>query len=309
MISVIVPNYNHAPYLRQRIESILNQTYQDFELILLDDCSSDNSRQILLEYHNHPKVSHCVFNEQNSGSTFRQWNKGVELAKGEYIWIAESDDWAVPEFLSTLCTLLDENSQVGLAYCNTAIYENDISIGDFAIGKKKKFGVDYWDNDYIIDGKKEIERVLIRDCTINNTSAVLFRRNYLLLYLPELLFFKYSGDWFCYLKIASISDISYSSKVMNNYRDHSANTSKKAGYNYLIELFHIYAWILKEDIIDKKVLLSSFHNYVSDVYSMGLEWRPIKDICFLYKTQKELYYRMTWKLFKRKIRRTIINFK
>ena len=88
-VSVIVPCYNHAPYLKQRIESILNQTYQNFELILLDDVSPDESGEILLSYKDHPKVSHCIINERNSGSTFHQWNKGIALAQGELIWIAE----------------------------------------------------------------------------------------------------------------------------------------------------------------------------------------------------------------------------
>ena len=76
-VSVIVPCYNHAPYLKQRIESILNQTYQNFELILLDDVSPDESAEILLSYKDHPKVSHCIINEKNSGSTFHQWNKSA----------------------------------------------------------------------------------------------------------------------------------------------------------------------------------------------------------------------------------------
>ncbi len=92
-VSVIVPNYNHARYLRQRIESVLRQTYQDFEVILLDDCSTDDSRSILSSYAGDPRVR-MEFNEVNSGSTFKQWNKGVRLARGEYVWIAESDDYA-----------------------------------------------------------------------------------------------------------------------------------------------------------------------------------------------------------------------
>src|SRR6478735_6868594 len=91
-VSVIVPNYNHAAYLPARINSILQQTYTDFELILLDDCSADNSREILENFRHHPKVSHIVYNEVNSGTTFKQWNKGIGLSKGKYIWIAESDD-------------------------------------------------------------------------------------------------------------------------------------------------------------------------------------------------------------------------
>src|SRR5438034_11203510 len=86
-VSVIIPNYNHARYLRKRIESVLTQTYQDFEVILLDDCSTDESRSIIGEYRIDPRVR-IELNEQNSGNTFKQWNKGVGLARGTYVWIA-----------------------------------------------------------------------------------------------------------------------------------------------------------------------------------------------------------------------------
>lgn len=97
-VSIIVPNYNHSKYLNQRLDSILNQTYQDFEVILLDDVSSDNSVEILQAYSKHPKVSHLIVNEQNSGNTFKQWQKGIALAKGTFVWIAESDDFCEPHF-------------------------------------------------------------------------------------------------------------------------------------------------------------------------------------------------------------------
>src|SRR3989442_15683408 len=97
--SVIVPNYNHASFLRLRIESVLVQTYQDYEVILLDDCSTDNSREILASYRNNPKVR-IEYNERNSGGVFKQWNKGVRMARGRYIWIAESDDYADACFLA-----------------------------------------------------------------------------------------------------------------------------------------------------------------------------------------------------------------
>ena len=81
-VSIIVPNYNHARYLPKRIGTILRQTYQDFELILLDDCSTDDSRLVLSRYANDPRVR-IEFNDVNSGSTFKQWNKGVQMANGE----------------------------------------------------------------------------------------------------------------------------------------------------------------------------------------------------------------------------------
>lgn len=116
LITVIVPNYNHAPYLKQRIDSILSQSFQDFELILLDDCSTDNSRNVLSMYANNEHVSHIVFNEQNSGSTFKQWEKGIQLSKGEFIWIAESDDYASPNFLQSIVTYLQNGPKVSLVY-------------------------------------------------------------------------------------------------------------------------------------------------------------------------------------------------
>ena len=100
-VSVIVPNYNYEQYLPERIDSILNQTYTDFELILLDDASTDGSATLIEKYKDNPHVSHVVINEENSGSPFRQWMKGIVLARGEWVWIAEADDLCEPAFLET----------------------------------------------------------------------------------------------------------------------------------------------------------------------------------------------------------------
>ena len=64
LVSVIIPSYNHEKFLKERIDSVLNQTFQDFELIILDDLSPDNSREIIESYRAHPKVSHIIFNEK-----------------------------------------------------------------------------------------------------------------------------------------------------------------------------------------------------------------------------------------------------
>ena len=120
-VSVIIPNYNHAPYLKRRIDSVLNQTYTDFEVILLDDCSTDESREVLLMYQDHPKVSHVVINRENSGSPFKQWHRGFELAKGEYIWIAESDEWCEPTLLETLVEPMLRDEFIVLRYCQSLL--------------------------------------------------------------------------------------------------------------------------------------------------------------------------------------------
>src|SRR4029077_1491910 len=117
-VSVIVPNYNHARFLRRRIESVLGQTYGDFELILMDDCSTDESQAILSEYARDARVR-LEFNETNSGGTFRQWNKGVRLARGKYVWIAGADDYADERLLGSLVAMLDQDAAVTFAYCRS----------------------------------------------------------------------------------------------------------------------------------------------------------------------------------------------
>ena len=102
LVSIIIPNYNHAQFLERRIESVLNQTYKNFEIILLDDYSNDNSVDIIRRYQQNPYVSHISLNTQNSGSPFLQWQKGVRMSSGELVWIAESDDFCENSLLETL---------------------------------------------------------------------------------------------------------------------------------------------------------------------------------------------------------------
>ena len=129
LVSVILPNYNHAKYLDERIQSILNQTYCNFELIILDDCSSDNgaSKAVIEKYRENSHVSHIVYNEKNSGLTFKQWHKGIGLAQGNLIWIAESDDKCHHQMLEVLVEEFKKNSECALAFSKSLLFnDNDI---------------------------------------------------------------------------------------------------------------------------------------------------------------------------------------
>ena len=107
-ISVVVPNYNYAKYINKRIDSIVRQTYPIYELIILDDCSTDDSVEVIEKKIEKIKVKYpelkvrFIKNEKNSGKAMRQWRKGFELAKGDYIWIAEVDDLSSREFLAAV---------------------------------------------------------------------------------------------------------------------------------------------------------------------------------------------------------------
>ena len=125
LVSVIIPNYNHARYLDQRIQTVLDQTYTNFEVIILDDCSTDNSLEVIAKYKDNPHVSQIVVNEQNSGSTFKQWDKGIHLAKGEIIWIAESDNYCELNLLEELVKAYTEKENTIMAYNSTLVLYDD----------------------------------------------------------------------------------------------------------------------------------------------------------------------------------------
>ncbi|MEN2400341.1 glycosyltransferase family 2 protein [Flavobacterium sp. MC2016-06] len=241
MISVIVPNYNHEKYLKQRLESIFNQTYDNFEVILLDDCSTDNSVEILSGYAKKSKVTHCAFNDKNSGNTFTQWSKGVALAKGEYIWIAESDDFCTPNFIEEVIKPLLGNSEIILSYCQShRTNENGAITGNW-ITHTDNLTSDFFSKDFEIEGNLFIEKFLIFKNVIPNASAVIFRKDICLeeyLQIGEGL--RYCGDWVLYFKMILNNKLVFVSESHNYFRYHNksviANAVKEKSKVYIIDV-------------------------------------------------------------------------
>jgi glycosyltransferase involved in cell wall biosynthesis len=216
-VSVIVPNYNHAPYLTERLEAILSQTYNDLELLILDDASTDDSHRILARYYNRPRVR-IVVNTANSGSPFLQWNRGIYLAKGEYVWIAKSDDSSDPHFLETLIPLLDEKPSLGLAYCQSRLINKaGVQVGD-SITYTNDLDSERWKFDFINNGKDEIRDYLIHKNTIPNASAVITRRSVLMKVMPVDTTFQFCGDWLHWGKVLVRTDLAYIAEPLNHWR-------------------------------------------------------------------------------------------
>lgn len=227
-VSVIIPNYNHAAYLHQRIDSVLKQTLQPFEIIILDDCSTDNSVEIIQSYVSiHPTIQ-FMKNDINSGSTFAQWNKGVALASGNLVWIAESDDTAENNFLETLVSIFDNNEKVVLAYCQSKRIDAKGEIK----GNWKNYTDDLDDelfkNDFILNGLDYIESFLIHRNTIPNASAVVFKKSAYAQTGGANKSLKNVGDWLIWIQILTEGKIAYSSQLLNNFRYHSESVIAKS---------------------------------------------------------------------------------
>ncbi|WP_299291085.1 glycosyltransferase family 2 protein [uncultured Mucilaginibacter sp.] len=235
LVSAIIPNYNHERYLIQRIDSVLNQTYQNFEIIILDDCSSDDSRLIIEQYRNHSKIKHIVYNEINSGSVFLQWEKGIALASGDYIWMAESDDYADNNFLESLVNITNQNPNVGLAFCGSnTVDENGVSIGKLVQEVANNHNGYYLNNGY-----DECKDAFFFHPIVPNASAVIFKKENFYKVDASFKLYKICGDWQFWIDICFDNYIAYWPQCLNYFRQSDTSVSRSKHYikdNYKIFL-------------------------------------------------------------------------
>ncbi len=229
-VSVIVPNYNHAAYLQERMDSIRGQTFQDYELILLDDASTDDSLEMLRGYRDQLGAT-LIENRTNSGSPFVQWDRGVSQAKGEYVWIAESDDVAEPEFLDRLVCVLDAHPQVGLVEANLErIDVNGQSLGP-VLRETATGGSPPWTKDFVQNGTDYVKQFLYYDNIIPSASGVLFRRRLYEQTGPAAIGLDIAGDWWKWCQILQKSDFAFVSAVLNRTRIHESTRRSATAFD------------------------------------------------------------------------------
>ena len=246
-ISVVIPNYNYEKFLMQRLYSVLIQNVKISEIIILDDMSTDNSREIIDEIYNNLKNYiniKTVYNEKNSGSAFKQWEKGFNLASSDYVWIAEADDYCDKDFLKSVTKPIDKNKNIVISYADTAFIDSDGNI----ILKSIKPEIDimktgHWDHDFINDGKSEFENYSFLNCTIANVSSTLIKKGNYDEYFKISKEYKQAGDWIFYVNVMQNGYISYKNKPLNYYRVHGNNVSsvtKKEAHMNEIKSIHSY---------------------------------------------------------------------
>jgi glycosyltransferase involved in cell wall biosynthesis len=245
-VSVVIPNYNHSKYLKQRIESVLNQTYQHFELIILDDCSTDDSAAVIEAYRSHPKVKRIIYNDKNSGSTFIQWERGATAAVGRWLWIAESDDYSEPNFLEEMVKLMQSDENVGIAFCGSHWVDAEGNI---------KEDLSIYNQSFTRSGVVEVGQEMVKHCTIQNASSCLFDRKKLLTSIKNLKTYRACGDWVLYVRMLQHCDLAFTGQKLNYFRWYHANISNAAKETlWITEGIDILS-----NIDTRKVKLSSEH--------------------------------------------------
>jgi glycosyltransferase involved in cell wall biosynthesis/SAM-dependent methyltransferase len=282
-ISVIIPNYNHARYLQKRLDSVFNQTFKDFEVILLDDDSTDNSLEILNNYADHADVR-ILRNEKNSGSPFRQWIKGIDLARADIIWIAESDDMCEPQFLETLLQAF-RNPEVKLAYANSHVIDEQNNItGDYENGEYlMSLSQTKWKQSYLVSATEEINDGLGVKDTILNISAVLFRRfDVNEEFRKTLEGMRIAGDWYFVANVIKDGRVHYDAAKLNYHRRHAESVIGKTITEKKMEDFFREFCMVQQFIFDNYRLDDYFYHkwegYLRKQWNDFYPGRPFEEL-------------------------------
>jgi glycosyltransferase involved in cell wall biosynthesis len=215
LVSVIMPVYNGEKYLREAIDSILNQTFSDFEFLIFNDGSTDNSENIILSYDD-SRIQY-IKNESNI-KLIATLNKGIELAKGKYIVRMDADDLSAPTRIEKQLTFMEENHEVGL--CGswfTAFGEIDENICKY---------------------KKQHDEILFKmfyQCHFCHPSLIIRKKVFENLEIPFDKKFIHAEDYELYFRLSTKWKFHNLQESLVMYRIHSSSVSRQ---NQMIQLEH-----------------------------------------------------------------------
>jgi len=244
LVSVVIPNYNHSVYLRRRIESVLAQTFQDFEIIFMDDASTDDSVSVARQWLPSDRTR-FVLNEKNTRIPFRQWNTGMAVARGQFVWIAESDDFAAPTFLEKTVRVMRARASVGVVYAQSwMVDERDATLCSLLV-HTDDLSVERWRSDFFNEGRSECQDYLCLRNTIPNASACLVRKSVYLEAGMAPVHLRQCGDWLHWINMLLHSDLYYLAEHLNYFRKHerSVRSSMEKSAEELVEVYQVLAFL------------------------------------------------------------------
>jgi glycosyltransferase involved in cell wall biosynthesis len=225
-VSAIVPNYNHARFLSRRIESILGQSYRNVEILVLDDCSNDESRVVIERYcQDYPDRIRALFNEENSGNVFKQWRKGIDNSDGNILWICESDDFCEPDFLERLVPYFRDES-INLAFGRIQETDSDGNVGEHLDDYREEAEPGIWKHSLIRPARQWFANALGVRNVIANVGGSLWRRVEILDSVwREAQTYSVVGDWYLYCHVAGGGQIAWEPKAVSYFRRLATSTS------------------------------------------------------------------------------------
>lgn len=266
-VTAIVASYNHAGYLKERMDSLVNQTWKDLEIIVIDDYSTDHSLEILRPYTKYPQVK-LIENKKNAGWVSVS-NQGLKMATGEFVIFENCDDFCNVRQIENLVNALHVHSSAGIAFCRSSMVdEHSVVYGDDYHVREKAFKQHVEKNTFFTGN--EMCKFLFHSCVLPNLSAVLFRKEDLDRVGGFSQEFLVCADWELFFKIAQIKNFIYVPEALNSFRQHRAtirkSTKEKIVYD---EYFRLLSRYIKQTSLSK-IEKFSFFLWVSRLWTKYL---------------------------------------
>ncbi|MDD2384959.1 MAG: glycosyltransferase [Sulfurospirillaceae bacterium] len=249
LVSVLIPSYNHESYIKEAVLSVVNQTYNNIELIIVDDGSSDKTTDILRELH-----------KKYNFNLSLQENKGIiptlkilrQKAKGKYIALLASDDYFHCEKIEKLVGFLEHNPQYAMVYSKITIVDNNSN-------KLMKIEECY-------KSGRIFEELLMGDFFINSVSVLINKEVYMQFDYDE----GYIEDFQMWLKIAKCYEIGFCNEFLSYYRKHDN---------------HLSSNILKMQEAERNILnlYKNEPSYAQAICKWNLRWLSNTALCYKYK--------------------------
>jgi glycosyltransferase involved in cell wall biosynthesis len=212
-ISVCIPSYNRARFLRQALESVFSQTLQDFEVIVVDDASGDDTREVVAAMGD-PRVRY--FRHARNRGIARSRNSCLEVARGQYLAWLDSDDRYLPEMLARQSAVLDCHPGVGLVHGAFEVFNQE---GQRQPDWPAPFAGDQ------IEAAPAAFRELAHVNSINGATVLVRRACYERVGTYSTRLGQSSEDWEMWLRIALCFDVGYTAAALAKYRLHDASSS------------------------------------------------------------------------------------
>lgn len=239
LISIVTPLYNHSRFLKERVNSILNQTFSEFEWVIIDDCSTDGSQDVIQNLASHDSRVRFVYHKENIGmaATTRE---AIHMTSGKYVYRAESDDVCELYFLEEMINILERHQNLGFAFCKAKhMDENGFIWG----------GIRQPQNDIMWTGK-ELFRELLNNNFIAGSNIVFDRTAAAAVGGFGISPFKTACDYHLNLRMCLKYDAYYLSKPLAYHRIHSSNLSRTAITNFDTNSLFVESYELIDDVFN-----------------------------------------------------------
>lgn len=217
LLSICIPTFNRSEFLQKAISSVLAQSYNDFELVIVDNASTDDTQKVVALFKDN-RIRYFRNNE-NLGLGLN-WNQCISLANGEFICIFHDDDLMLPENLKMKMEYFSKNPSLRLIHSNV----NRIDAADKVIGKH--WAKRHKENYYSRAGKELFMQLLLEDSPICSPSVIVRKEvfNKVGLFNPKL---SYACDWEMWLRVTFYYDSAYIAQTLVNYRCHKDMLTQK----------------------------------------------------------------------------------